>query len=165
MWIIHTCFNQSSTKFNPFILFTLYGGDVFITILFTLYGGDVFITILFTLYGRDVFITILFTLYGGDVFITILFTLYGGIGFSMNVNSWLLKKKKRKKKICHTWGEHASHYTTDAVQNIVSIPGQHHMSWINKSIETHSFFHILSLPFINKTPIPLQYLSSIILWL
>jgi hypothetical protein len=39
------------------------------------------------------------------------------------------------------------------------------MTWINKSIETHSFFHILSLPFINKTPIPLQYLSSIILWL
>ena len=36
------------------------------------------------------------------------------------------------------------------------------MTWINKSIETHSFFHILSLPFINKTPIPLQYLSSII---
>jgi hypothetical protein len=26
------------------------------------------------------------------------------------------------------------------------------MTWINKSIETHSFFHILSLPFINKHP-------------
>ena len=45
----------------------------------------------------------------------------------------------------------------------VNYRNKQNMTWINKSIETHSFFHILSLPFITK-PIPLQCLSSTILW-
>ena len=55
-----------------------------------------------------------------------------------------------------------NYYVTIAF--FLKLINKQNMTWINKSIETHSFFHILSLPFIT-TPIPLQYLSSIILWL